>query len=127
MNRFSQLARSALLLFLPGAVLGKFSFTGHAASACEDKPNALCFDCFFPKKAPPPADLMLKPGDRIAVCGDSITGQKMCSCIIETYRTVCTPNLDVTAALTVKIRAPLAWAIKTAFVLVTHTLRIEVE
>ena len=35
-------------------------------------------------------------GDRLAICGDSITEQKMYSRITETYLTVCVPDLDVT-------------------------------
>src|SRR5881394_2466247 len=40
--------------------------------------------------------LMLKRGDRLAICGDSITEQKMYSRIMEDYLTVCVPELDVT-------------------------------
>lgn len=38
----------------------------------------------------------LRTGDRLAVCGDSITEQRMYSRIIETYLTVCAPELQVT-------------------------------
>jgi hypothetical protein len=51
---------------------------------------------FKPLPAPAPAGLLLKPGDRLAICGDSITQQKMYSRIIETYLTVCAPELAVT-------------------------------
>ena len=37
----------------------------------------------------------LKRGDRVAICGDSITEQKMYSRILETYLTVCTPELGL--------------------------------
>ncbi len=47
-------------------------------------------------QAPPCKDLLLKDGDRLALCGDSITEQKMYSRIMETYLTVCVPQLDVT-------------------------------
>ena len=40
--------------------------------------------------------LLLQEGDRLAICGDSITEQKMYSRIIETYLTVCVPQLKVT-------------------------------
>ena len=39
---------------------------------------------------------MLKKGDRLAICGDSITEQKMYSRIMETYLTVCVPELEIT-------------------------------
>ncbi len=45
--------------------------------------------------APRTKRLMLKPGDRLAICGDSITEQKMYSRILETYLTVCTPELNL--------------------------------
>jgi len=51
---------------------------------------------FQPLPAPAPSGLLLKPGDRLAICGDSITQQKMYSRIIETYLTVCAPELAVT-------------------------------
>jgi hypothetical protein len=46
-------------------------------------------------KAPAPGKLWLRPGDQLAICGDSITEQKMYSRIIETYLTACTPDLHV--------------------------------
>ena len=52
---------------------------------------------FHPAKAPKQSGLYLKPGDRLAIIGDSITEQKMYSRIIETYLTVCTPELNITA------------------------------
>jgi GDSL-like Lipase/Acylhydrolase family len=51
---------------------------------------------FSPLPAPAPAGLLLKPGDRLAICGDSITQQKMYSRIMETYLTVCVPDLAIT-------------------------------
>jgi len=51
---------------------------------------------FKPKPAPKPAGLVLKEGDRLAICGDSITEQKMYSRLIEDYLTVCVPELHVT-------------------------------
>ncbi|MFA7006102.1 MAG: SGNH/GDSL hydrolase family protein, partial [Verrucomicrobiia bacterium] len=67
-----------------------------AAPPLETKPNDPCFAKFDPVKAPAPAGLLLKPGDRLAICGDSITEQKMYSRIMETYLTVCVPELHVT-------------------------------
>ncbi|HSH96296.1 MAG TPA: SGNH/GDSL hydrolase family protein [Roseimicrobium sp.] len=46
--------------------------------------------------APETSALLLKKGDRLAICGDSITEQKMYSRMIETYLTVCVPDLNVT-------------------------------
>ncbi len=58
-------------------------------------------DAFFAKfklmQAPTVESLLLKPGDRLAIIGDSITEQKMYSRIIETYLTVCVPELQITA------------------------------
>jgi hypothetical protein len=67
-----------------------------AAQLLETKPDDPFFAKFSPVQAPAPAGLALKPGDRLAICGDSITEQKMYSRIIETYLTVCVPELDVT-------------------------------
>lgn len=53
-------------------------------------------DPFFPVRAPKPGGLLLKKGDRLAICGDSITEQKMYSRLIEDYLTVCVPELRVT-------------------------------
>ncbi len=51
---------------------------------------------FKPVPAPPAPRLVLKPGDRLAICGDSITEQKMYSRLMEDYLTVCVPELRVT-------------------------------
>ena len=53
------------------------------------------FDEFKVLNAPETNKLLLKKGDRLAICGDSITEQKMYSLIMETYLTVCEPDLDV--------------------------------
>ncbi len=52
-------------------------------------------DPFKPTPAPSPDGLLLKKGDRLAICGDSITEQKMYSRLIEDYLTACTPELKV--------------------------------
>lgn len=65
--------------------------------AYETKPDDEAFRKFSPRKAPQPGKLILKKGDRLAICGDSITEQKMYSRIIETYLTVCVPQLEITA------------------------------
>lgn len=46
--------------------------------------------------APEPAGLQLRKGERLAICGDSITEQKQYSQIIETYLTACLPELEIT-------------------------------
>ncbi len=46
--------------------------------------------------APEPAGLMLQKGDRVAICGDSITEQKRYSVIMETYLAACVPELEIT-------------------------------
>ncbi|MBI5687680.1 MAG: SGNH/GDSL hydrolase family protein [Verrucomicrobia bacterium] len=67
-----------------------------AAPPLETKPSDPFFAKFEPVKAPATTGLLLKPGDRLAICGDSITEQKMYSRIMETYLTVCVPQLGVT-------------------------------
>ncbi len=62
----------------------------------EVKPDHEAFALFNPRKAPPVGELILRDGDRLAICGDSITEQKMYSRIIETYLTACVPQLHVT-------------------------------
>lgn len=47
------------------------------------------------RKVPKTAFPVLQKGDRLAICGDSITEQRMYSRILETYLTVCTPELSV--------------------------------
>ena len=51
---------------------------------------------FKPLKSPEYSKLYLKPGDKLAICGDSITEQKLYSRIIEDYLTMCVPELKVT-------------------------------
>lgn len=63
----------------------------------EVKPDDEAFQLFNPRKAPQPGALLLQTGDRLAICGDSITEQKMYSRIIETYLTVCVAQLEITA------------------------------
>jgi lysophospholipase L1-like esterase len=46
--------------------------------------------------APETSELLLKKGDRLAICGDSITEQKQYSALLETYLTACLPELDIT-------------------------------
>jgi lysophospholipase L1-like esterase len=66
------------------------------AAELEAKPADPFFEKFAPVKAPPIGELLLKTGDRLAICGDSITEQKMYSRLMETYLTVCVPQLNIT-------------------------------
>ncbi len=77
-------------------LLATLSVPTFGAPAPLPKPADPYFDKFQPVQAPPPAGLLLKRGDRLAICGDSITEQKMYSRIMETYLTVCVPELDIT-------------------------------
>lgn len=62
----------------------------------ESRPDGEFFAKFQPLKAPASKVLLLKKGDRLAIIGDSITEQKMYSRAMETYLTVCVPDLEVT-------------------------------
>ena len=62
----------------------------------EVKPDDEAFKIYNPRKAPQTGPLLLQEGDRLAICGDSITEQKMYSRLIETYLTVCVPQLEIT-------------------------------
>jgi lysophospholipase L1-like esterase len=66
------------------------------AQQLESLPSDPYFSTYKPVKAPSVQGLLLKPGDRLAICGDSITEQKMYSRIMETYLTACAPQLGVT-------------------------------
>jgi lysophospholipase L1-like esterase len=66
-----------------------------ASPALEPKPDAPYFEKFQPLKAPAVHGLFLKEGDRLAICGDSITEQKMYSRIMEDYLTMCVPDLKI--------------------------------
>ena len=66
-----------------------------AAPTLEKKPADASFAKFEPVRAPAQGSLLLKKGDRVAICGDSITEQKMYSRIMETYLTICVPELNI--------------------------------
>lgn len=63
----------------------------------ETKPADPYFSRYEVYKAPAPSGLLLKKGDRLAICGDSITEQKQYSLIIEAYLTACVSDLEITA------------------------------
>jgi lysophospholipase L1-like esterase len=67
-----------------------------ASPILESKPNDTFFDKYQPLKAPETIRLILKKGDRLAICGDSITEQKMYSRLVEDYLTMCVPQLQIT-------------------------------
>jgi len=88
---FPQFHRPVLL----AAIFAALNAASLHAAEFEPKPDGAYFAKFEPKKAPAPAGLLLQPGDRLAIIGDSITEQKMYSRIIETYLTVCVPDLKI--------------------------------
>ncbi len=75
---------------------GLHSLSIKESEELEELPNDPYFAPFKPMKAPVTEGLLLERGDRLAICGDSITEQKMYSRIMETYLTVCVPELEVT-------------------------------
>jgi lysophospholipase L1-like esterase len=82
--------RLKLILFI-----GLVSLRLATAQTLELNPNEACLQNFKPLPAPQPAGLVLKSGDRLAICGDSITEQKMYSRLMEDYLTMCAPELKV--------------------------------
>ena len=90
-------SKNSLMLVLL-SVLGVVPSPGRAKDFdYEPKPTNSYFAKFNPRRAPAPGPLLLQPGDRLAIIGDSITEQRMYSRIIETYLTACVPELKVTA------------------------------
>ena len=57
-------------------------------------------DAFFARyeiaAAPKPSGPFLRAGDRLAICGDSITEQRQYSVLLEAYLTACLPELGLT-------------------------------
>jgi len=85
--------RCRSFLLVTGLTLG----TAFADRPLAPKPEDPFFAKFAPEQAPAPSELLLKKGDRLAICGDSITEQKLYSRMMETYLTVCVPQFEVTA------------------------------
>lgn len=75
-----------LLCLLPLPLLAR------AIPALPDDPHFAPYDLV---PAPEPGELMLEKGDKLAICGDSITEQKRYSLIIECYLAACRPDLEV--------------------------------
>src|SRR5277367_6513543 len=53
------------------------------------------FDGLYLLQGPQPKGPVLHSNDRLAICGDSITEQRMYSRIMETYITVALPDLNI--------------------------------
>jgi GDSL-like Lipase/Acylhydrolase family len=86
-----------LLTFMRKSLLiltGIFSLQFHSL-AQDPQPAGSLAAKFNPVAAPETSGLLLRKGDRLAICGDSITEQKMYSRIIEDYLTVCLPELKI--------------------------------
>jgi hypothetical protein len=83
--------RSKLILLLVFLVC-----TIGSAQTLPQKSNDPRLAPFKPVPAPQPPAFILQPGDRLAICGDSITEQRMYSRIMEDYLTMCVPDLKVT-------------------------------
>lgn len=90
-NTRSRFSLGSLVLALSLTVVS----AGYAQSY-EVKPASPEFEKFKPLQAPAYKSLLLKQGDKLAIIGDSITEQKMYSRMMETYLTVCTPELGIT-------------------------------
>jgi lysophospholipase L1-like esterase len=76
------------------ALLLVISFSGRA-EALEKKPDDPFFEKFHPLTAPATKHPVLHQGDRLAICGDSITEQRMYSRIMATYLAVTCPQLEI--------------------------------
>ena len=77
-------------------LLGCLTVTLTAAAADDTSSNSALMSGFMPIAGPQPTHLILRRGDHVAICGDSITEQKMYSRIMEDYLTMCVPQLNVT-------------------------------
>ncbi len=82
--------RSKLLLLTVLAAAMRLSAADKSNSTSSPLPG------YTPLPAPQPSHLVLKTGDRLAICGDSITEQKMYSRLMEDYLTMCVPQLKIT-------------------------------
>ena len=87
LRRLLRALPAAALLAAPWLVATTLA-RAQAPAALEARPADPYFEKFAPLKAPRAAGLYLKPGDRLAIVGDSITEQKMYSRLMETYLTV---------------------------------------
>src|ERR1035437_2917294 len=76
-------------------LLGFVACTLALPQAFAQQPTDIRLEQFTPLKAPKPHGLLLRHGHRLAICGDSITEQKMYSRLMEDYLTMCEPELQV--------------------------------
>ena len=87
---------SRMLAMLRYATLALLAISPLFARETPVLPEDPYFEPYQLDRAPDPAGLMLEKGDRLAICGDSITEQKRYSLIMEAYLTACVPELEVT-------------------------------
>ncbi len=81
-----------------------------AAAPLQPKPSDPFFEKFTPVAAPAPGRLLLKAGDRLAICGDSITEQKMYSMEEHNLHLCALRNVDVEIARRERVRfADIFW------------------
>lgn len=88
----NRLRRPVCLL---AAVLLSFASLACAAPEEEPHPDTPAYAGLHPVKAPAPGPLLLAQGDKLAICGDSITQQIMYSRLIEDYLVMCVPDLHI--------------------------------
>jgi lysophospholipase L1-like esterase len=97
-DMISNVRLSFLSLLLVASLQGQVPQTpSDVKGPFEPGSEAAPFTEFRLVRAPSADSLLLKKGDRLAIIGDSITEQKMYSRIMETYLTVCVPQLEITA------------------------------
>jgi hypothetical protein len=66
-----------------------------AAQTNQPQTDGALLEKFKPLPAPAPSGLVLRRDDRLAICGDSITEQRMYSRLMEDYLTMCAPELNI--------------------------------
>lgn len=90
--------RSSRACGIAGCLALWFALIALALPACGREAQAwpAALAAYELKAAPKPGKLALHKGDRLAICGDSITEQKQYSLIIESYLAACMPELGVT-------------------------------
>lgn len=86
--------KSNMLLYGAFMVLG--SIIPVPGRDLQPKPADVFFDRYEIVAAPRPDRPLLQPGDRLAICGDSITEQRQYSVLLEAYFTACVPDFGVT-------------------------------